>query len=238
MEFDPQKFFIGIIDLFSVLLPGAILTLVLGAPWTDIELDDAKGWTLFFGSSYVLGHFLFLIGSFLDNTVYRPLRDLTKETKLLQKKRLFGPLLQWIVKHLFKDGPDAAVTSIESIKNQYLVKIGDHTSINAFQWCKARLALEHPEVLSFVNRFEADSKFFRSFIPVIVGLLVLSVYLIFYSPREPSYWWSSLGLIFLLLLALWRYMDQRFKATQQAYWFILTLEANNLARTPEQERHE
>jgi 8-oxo-dGTP pyrophosphatase MutT (NUDIX family) len=28
----------------------------------------------------------------------------------------------------------------------------------------------------------------------------------------------------LLVLALWRYMDQRFKATQQAYWFVLTLE--------------
>ena len=238
MEFDPQKFFIGIIEFFSVLLPGAILTVLLGVPSTDIGMHDAKGWMLFFGSSYVLGHFLFLIGSFLDNTAYGPLRDLTKETKILQEKRLFGPLLQWIVKHLFKDGPDAAVTSIESIKNQYLGRIGDHTSINAFQWCKARLALEHPEVLSFVNRFEADSKFFRSFIPVIFVSLLLSVYLIFCSPREPIYWWSSLGLIFVLCLALWRYMEQRFKATQQAYWFILTLEANKLPQTSEQARHD
>ena len=28
----------------------------------------------------------------------------------------------------------------------------------------------------------------------------------------------------VLLLALWRYMDQRLKATNQAYWYIITLE--------------
>src|SRR5262249_42230994 len=31
----------------------------------------------------------------------------------------------------------------------------------------------------------------------------------------------------LVVLALLRYVDQRFKATQQAYWFVITLEAMN-----------
>jgi predicted membrane metal-binding protein len=131
-----------------------------------------------------------------------------------------------------------AVTQIQYIKKQYLGKIGDPESVNAFQWCKARLALEHPDALTFVNRFEADSKFFRSFVPVILGMLCLSLYLIIFSPREPRHWWWSLGLLVLFFLAFWRYMEQRFKATQQAYWFILTLEANNLARNREQGRHD
>ncbi len=29
MSFDPQKFFIGLMDFFSILLPGALLTFIL-----------------------------------------------------------------------------------------------------------------------------------------------------------------------------------------------------------------
>jgi 8-oxo-dGTP pyrophosphatase MutT (NUDIX family) len=34
-------------------------------------------------------------------------------------------------------------------------------------------------------------------------------------------------LLVLLLLALWRYMEQRFKATNQAYWSVITLTAKD-----------
>ena len=64
--FDPQKFFIGMMDFFSILLPGAVLTYlfsdVAGAP---IFKDDpipggAEGWIVFIFSSYLLGHLVFL----------------------------------------------------------------------------------------------------------------------------------------------------------------------------------
>ena len=34
-------------------------------------------------------------------------------------------------------------------------------------------------------------------------------------------------IVLLLLLALWRYMEQRFKATNQAYWCVITLVARS-----------
>ena len=40
MSFDPQKFFIGLMDFFSILLPGALLTLLLIGEVSSVVLED------------------------------------------------------------------------------------------------------------------------------------------------------------------------------------------------------
>ena len=67
-----------------------------------------------------------------------------------------------------------------------------------------------------VQRFEADSKFFRS----LVVVLILPM-LTFAIQRRPI---AAVICLLGLVAALWRYVDMRFKATQQAYWFAITLE--------------
>lgn len=37
MNFDPQKFFIGLMDFFSILLPGALLIFLLRSEMKDLE---------------------------------------------------------------------------------------------------------------------------------------------------------------------------------------------------------
>jgi hypothetical protein len=70
-----------------------------------------------------------------------------------------------------------------------------------------------------VQRLEADSKFFRSLVVVMVATLFSSAW----SPsRSPLLLAAVAG---LLLLALWRYMEQRWKATNLAYWSVITLTA-------------
>jgi len=73
MNFNPQQFFIGLMDFFSVLLPGALLTwllmtevgpVVLGDRYA--KLDGAQAWTAFLFASYLFGHLVFLLGSWLD----------------------------------------------------------------------------------------------------------------------------------------------------------------------------
>src|SRR5437588_11393920 len=84
MSFEPQKFFIGVIDFFSILMPGAMLT-YLGKDWvarkfdlTDgFPLDSTEAGLVFFFASYLLGHFVFLISSALVDCVYDPLRGWT-----------------------------------------------------------------------------------------------------------------------------------------------------------------
>ena len=66
MGFDPQRFFIGVIDLFSVILPGMIATFVLDAAWGEDLLGDAyaalsggSAVVAFLVLSYLLGHIIF-----------------------------------------------------------------------------------------------------------------------------------------------------------------------------------
>ena len=73
MNLDPQKLFIGLMDFFSILLPGALLTdllmgevgpVVLGDRYA--KLDGAQAWAAFLFASYLFGHLVFLLGSWLD----------------------------------------------------------------------------------------------------------------------------------------------------------------------------
>lgn len=220
MEFEPQKFFIGLVDFFSILLPGAVLTYLLrdqaalvALGKSSAELHGAEAWVVFLFSSYLLGHFLFLVGSLLDDLAYNPLRRSTK--------RHPPAIVRWIAAICFKKDPDTALDKVAPLKESYLARIQAPGTINAFQWSKARLAITHPEALAAVNRLEADSKFFRSLVPILIGWLAVEAY--------QGKGWLSLGLLAMLALAFWRYAEQRFKSTQQAYWTILTLEADQQA---------
>lgn len=234
MDFEPEKFFIGVIDLFSILMPGAVLSYytyrrvpsrVMGLDhWT---VHGAEGWVVFLFTSYLLGHFLFFVGSWLDDFVYDFLRKrTTKEqiTRILNGRKISSTIVRSLVWVCFKENADRTYERALTIRASYLKRISaPKEAINTFQWCKARLALEHREALAAVNRFEADSKFFRSFVPVMFMVIVAEIVL----HRGAWKLWSLLAALAMILSFL-RYMEQRFKSTQQAYWFVITLEANKL----------
>jgi ADP-ribose pyrophosphatase YjhB (NUDIX family) len=227
MGFEPQKFFIGLIDFFSIFLPGAVLAYVIedracttlfGTPCPAIT--GTEGALVFLFGSYLLGHLIYLLSATLDELVYDPLRELTDwgQIKRLTKGEELSPRWQrrFATSHLlFGSGADNAVIQAQRIKARALHKLEGENAINAFQWCKARLTKELLDGSLAVQRLEADSKFFRSFV-VVLGLLA-----ILYSHRHQ---WPAAALSLLVMPpAFWRYVDQRFKATQQAYWFILAL---------------
>jgi 8-oxo-dGTP pyrophosphatase MutT (NUDIX family) len=229
MNFEPQKLFIGLVDFFSILMPGALLT-YLGKDWATTKLGVTKGLPLdsteavfvFLFASYLLGHFAFLISSTLDDWVYDPLRGWTawgQISRHLAQGRKLSPLWRRnlaMSNLLFHRNADTAVMQAQRIKARTLDRIAAESSINTFQWCKARLTKDLPDGLLAVQRFEADSKFFRSFV------VVLTVLMVFYAVR--SNWVAAICGV-AVLPAMWRYIDQRFKATQQGYWFVITLEA-------------
>ena len=233
MNFEPQKFFIGLVDFFSVLMPGAMLAYAI-KDWaaatlfgfnTHFPLNGTEAAVIFLFASYLLGHMLFLVGAILDETVYEPLRALTElgQMKRLTKGDDLRPhWLRWIAStsFLFGRNADNAAMQAQQLKARALHKLRAEDAINAFQWCKARLAKDHSEGLLAVQRFEADSKFFRSFFVVLATLAAV------YALRRQ-------GLAASLCLAamapvLWSYIDQRFKATQQAYRYVITLEAERM----------
>jgi hypothetical protein len=73
MNFELRKFFIGMMDLFSILLPGALLTYLLMGEVGPAVLGDrytthaeAQAWAAFLFASYLFGQLVFLHGSWLD----------------------------------------------------------------------------------------------------------------------------------------------------------------------------
>jgi hypothetical protein len=87
MSIEPKTFFIGIVDFFSVLLPGALLALFIQESHnqflSDLNLyarsNDVPTWVAFLFIAYVLGHLVFLVGTLLDQLLYDPIRNSTPE---------------------------------------------------------------------------------------------------------------------------------------------------------------
>jgi ADP-ribose pyrophosphatase YjhB (NUDIX family) len=230
MDFDPQNWFIGLMDFFSILLPGALLTYLLMDQVGPVLLTErygklagSEGWAAFIFASYLFGHLVFLLGSWLDEfydwargyTLNKQIRRLALRNKLLPWPLRLGV---WAV---FRRESNHAVRRAEQVKKRLLSPLQADQAVNTFQWCKVWLNVESQPCLQAVQRLEADSKFFRSFV------VVLAVVLITWPWHHPDSPLGALAVATLLLLALWRYMEQRHKATNQAYWSVLTLTANN-----------
>jgi 8-oxo-dGTP pyrophosphatase MutT (NUDIX family) len=225
MAAEPQKFHVGVIDLFSVLLPGAVMVYAIkdqAGPWligpAYSSLPQAEAWAVFLVGSYLVGHFVFLAGAWGLDDIYDRIRNSTPRgtvRALARGKRFPRAWSRRAARLLFRKETDRAVLLVVRIKEARLGPAGAD-AVNAYQWSKARLQLEHPEALAAVQRFEADSKFFRSLQVVLVLIAAGAV-------------WDRPGVVLammpLLVLAFWRYVDQRHKATNQAYWFVITEQA-------------
>ena len=229
MNFEPSKFFIGLTDFFSIFLPGALLTYVTQFFWLwllGISQPPAggEGWVMFLFGSYLMGHFIFLVGSWLlDDYVYEPVRNGTTQRQIerLAKGAALSSLpIRYLALWCIQRGADSSFLDVVRIKKHYLDPLGVSTMPNTYQWSIARLALSHPDARQAVQRYEADSKFFRSLV-VVIFLFIL------WKTVELQFLAVAIFLI-LLCLSLWRYIDQRIKAINHAYWFITTLEGETL----------
>jgi len=229
MGFEPQKFFIGVIDFFSVLLPGVVLAFFIKDDlWRLLEYKPGKDeLAVFLIVSYLLGHFIFLIGSWLDDHVYDRIKAAPFAEQVANVAGGKKPAPFWarlLARAIIKKNVPLPVRQVVKIKDYYLDPLNASASINAFQWAKAQLTLDHPEALASVQRFEADSKFFRSLFVVLCIVFPVNLWT---HRNVPAFAFAMLLLAFLALLALafWRYFDQRVKATNQAYWYVITLES-------------
>jgi hypothetical protein len=149
VNFEPQKLFIGPMDFLAIRLPCALLTylpmgnvgpLVLGDRYS--KLAGAEAWAAFLFASYLFGHLIFLLGSWLDE-FYDWARRYTLNTQIAMLARR-GPLLPpraliWLV---FKGKRNLAVDRAAKIKRQARSSLQAKDSINTFQWCKALLNAE------------------------------------------------------------------------------------------------
>jgi hypothetical protein len=194
----PSEFYIGVIDLFAILLPGSVAAALLEAEFGDtflsqlgISLDNtAAMWIAFLASSYFLGHLIFLLGSYID-----PFYD------LIRKKTI--PVSN-----------EKAFLCATDIRDSMVDK-KERAALNTFQWSRSVLLTHYPSAAQDIHRLEADSKFFRS---LLVVLLFLAIVLSFNGAI-----WPAVGTFILMTLCFIRYFERRLKSTTQAYIHIITL---------------
>lgn len=209
-----DKLKIGILDLLTILLPGAYLLIVAWyyyqgyeplksllhteKPFFKYERIDAA---LLIGAAYILGHFIFFIASFLDDFIYEKVRKVYWH----EHNKLTAYILKLKEKR---------------------TGIGSRKVMNAFKWSNAYLISKEPAIYGEVERYLAESKFFRSL------CIVLSITLIILVSKETK---NSLIVLTIILtfLSLIRYLTQRQKSIQTAYHAMITLGGEVFPKDPD-----
>ncbi len=222
MNFKLENFFIGVVELFSIILPGSIMTFfLLGQVNYEFFFKDLSifptipseyNWIAFLIVAYIIGHIINAIGSKLLDDLF------------------YSKLELW---NFFTKNNDLTYLVANSIKEKYLNKKDFKKLIenkeaeitSPYKWAKRFLSINSPDVLTEVNRREADQKFFRSLTIVflIIGLWLGIVIII---ERNILILIPCATCILLVLLCLWNYSKIRFKTMETAYEFIIMIYYN------------
>ena len=150
MAFKPGDFFIGVIDFFGILVPGAVLLFLHGESLVNslglqLAQNQTALWVVFLLGSYVLGHFLLGIGV--------PLNRLLRFSRRLSKDKFYNE-----VKEIISLPPQVE-------KNR----------TDAFYRAYSFVRLRSPSALAEIERQMADYKLFRS-LTLVFGLDLLLVW--------------------------------------------------------------
>ena len=82
MVYKPGDYFVGVVDFFAILMPGALFSFLLlrlaskyhFGPILPKAWGAAEHWVTFIFASYLLGHFISLLGANLDGIYDRTYR--------------------------------------------------------------------------------------------------------------------------------------------------------------------
>lgn len=224
MDFKLSDFFVGVIDFFSVLLPGALITYFL----MGIFYDDVVGpekifpspdngivkWVFFLIVAYLIGNIVFMIGSFLDRTYDKFLRRIFFQKKHDVAYRLARDV-HW--RHIDTDEQLARLVRRGSMSDEEyreILRDPKREIFNTYKWAQSFLLFKSADAIEEIRQLEAQQKFFRS---LIVTFFLIAVVLLFRDKYT-----AAIVLLILCTLSFYRYGDLRYKATEKAYQMIVT----------------
>ncbi len=157
MSYKPTDFFIGVMDFFAIIMPGALLAFLLlerGASLFGGLLPPLTGtaanWVAFLVISYILGHLLHHLGGVLDKHIYDKF---------------------YVKKWKRKCGEERLLTLTRDLMEEQLKADAKITS--AFSWAGSYVRVQSDAAASELERGGAESKFFRSLSLVALVALVL-----------------------------------------------------------------
>lgn len=219
----PQNFFIGVIDFFSIIVPGGLITWFLSGHYFHAVFGADKifpvpdnvvvMWVVFLVITYILGHVIFSIASILDVTYDKYLRKLF--LRKLDLRHRAAALIQQ--KYINTDLEIAALHERKAISSHELVdmlRMPKREIFNALSFAQHFLQFRAPEALKELKKTEADSKFFRS---LVIAFLIIAIVSFQDDKRIEGY-----VFVVLLFLCYYRFGQLRFKTSQTAYELLIT----------------
>lgn len=197
---NPANLYVGVVELFSILLPGAILTFLLcwtpflskhivATEFTHNRPPDIPGIRAiaFAVVSYVTGHFLRALGYFVMVPLFEDYHARSLEKR---RRSTAEPINQ----------PPPAATRLKTKINDIVG--AENSPEERFRWSMAYLSYYSPQATARLDSLDAACKFFRNLTPT----LVLSFPLIdsMYDPcgHRPA-WELFIIVLFLLYVAIW-----------------------------------
>jgi hypothetical protein len=230
----PSDAFLGVIDFFSTLVPGAIALFLLidqswlhrPEGWPVIVRGSTEGWVVFLVSAYVIGHVIASLGSMLFDRLYdRVYARWRRGTSACARAPLgANPSRMAIIKQgirhvLKKTNPDDELLAVaKTIKRRQLEKIAKEAGVNpddvsdTYWWAGTVVRALLPAGAAEIDGLSAQSKLFRS-LAVLVPLAALSL--------ESVASAVIAGWLVALVLVLWRFMKLRWDATERIYEYFI-----------------
>jgi hypothetical protein len=234
----PADFYVGVLDVFSILLPGAVVSwtawIWLDGPRTLAPLlpqGTTGGWVAFVLVAFATGHVVFMLASLVDVT-FNPFRKYvlrsmwSRHRRGLEEHALQAANALRLVSLRAEPlaGPGCSVSRAEAWAAGLLRQQGPTFRIpeptNTYQWSRAVLRLRAPAALAEVLRLEADSKFFRSLFVVFVFLEIAAATGL---PRAEAFIVPAGIPALLAVLSYFRYAERRQKAIIEAYRSVIVL---------------
>ena len=129
---------------------------------------------------------------------------------------VYGPYRMW----RWPDSERNGYLAAKKLKREALSKLDVVESMNTFSWAKAVLIQKSPAAAAAVKRFEADSKFFRSFTIV---LLILAFGLLLEANGQRRVY--AVVSFVIALASFLRFAERRYKSTEWAYRHVIVMAA-------------
>jgi hypothetical protein len=196
MDYKPGDLFLGVIDFFGILVPGAVL-LFMERQWLDRVLGGSFDhyekwmWAAFLLGAYVLGHFLLGLGvpfnrlikfySIDQDALYKSVKSRIKVPNQIDKESrgFFGPIQNWF--------------------HRFWQRLADERTPHFYR-AYAFVRLKSASALSEIDRQMADYKLFRSLMLVFALDFFLCLFYFHSSTQR-----TALSGI-LCILAIWRFV--------------------------------
>jgi hypothetical protein len=220
----PSDFSIGVIDFFSVILPGALLTFFLKGMFYGTLFGEGKLFpepqegiaesAVFLMVAYIVGNLIFMLASRLDASYDKHIRKRLFQPKHDVTYKVASQLREKFIETDVRLRELVVVDKLTEPDCQTILKNPNRHILNTFKWAQHFLLFNKPEALAEIERTIADSKFFRSL--VICFLIMAVVLLVGKKTLFPGIF------VALAVLCYYRYGELRFKATLKAYELIIT----------------